>query len=188
MLGRGRLFGSLTATPLGQAVPGEIRYEGTWTANPASCREKNWQVFGDGKLCCVPSADDKAWRCQDVTAPRGPGYTPAGSSSASSGVADTCLRSLQLYLVETQGLPYPSATGQWNQATERALAFRFPNPRAYPGGPCAMLTLLNISPNQPLAPSRAGMNFGLPSDISPVAVGLVAAVVLAAVLATRRAA
>lgn len=102
--------------------------------------------------------------------------TGMGAFGASLASEATCIRGLQLYLVNQQSLSYAFATGTWNPETEAALSSRFPNPRAYPGGPCTMLTLLGVQPSG--VPPRSGMNFPRIDSVSPGAIAIAGAAII----------
>jgi len=193
MIGRARLAPSspprspapgMGALGAFRAVPGSYSVEKGAPITPDQCPFKN-QLYEDDTLCCHPTGKND-WTCRRVNvAEKGGGAAaPSGPVPAST---DTCLRGLQLFLAQGGQLPYASATGLWNPETEVSLSSRFPNPRAYPGGPCAMLALLGLKPEQ--APVHAG--FAFPSlsagGVSPGALAAVGIVALIAILAARRA-
>jgi hypothetical protein len=137
-------------------------------------------LYEDNTLCCIEKAGNE-WRCRRVSdAPAKAPDKPAPDKPAPDK-PDTCLRAIQFYYLNRQQLAYSAVTGAWNPETEAILAARFPNPKAYTGGPCAILAMLGIRPDAPAAtgPGIAQQVPGGMLTIAAVGVAALAAIIYA---------
>lgn len=132
-------------------------------------------LYKNDTLCCIEKGEGK-WRCRQVE------MSTQNKEQTTPDKPDTCLRAIQLYYTKRQELPYSAVTGKWNKETEVALSSRFPSPKDYAGGPCAMLTMLTIRPDAPSMTS-AGIAQQIPGGMMTVAAVGVAA--LAAIIYAR---
>jgi hypothetical protein len=75
-----------------------------------------------------------------------------------------CVQALQFYLQNQGQLTVADATGQWNDASRRAMVLRFgPSWENYPGGACGLLASIGVGvvkPGQGYNPYGAGYGPG----------------------------
>lgn len=106
---------------------------------------------------------------------------PSAGSSANAS-SSYCIRFVQQTLVSQGKLTSASITGTWNDETSRVLDANFgPNWRTFPGGACALVGALRLTPGITPGVNQANTVFGVNTSTALLIGGglLVAAILFA---------